>query len=95
MFLGSQACQGRWSRAEHVLVIRGWVGEQVCLGRQVRAGWWGQALVGRARATLHPPGADPGLLLPAQESYKYFPSSVSPAPPGQGGACGQVIQGQS
>lgn len=76
---------GRWRRAEHVLVMR--VGEQVCLGMQGWACWWDQALEGGARAG--PPSIHLGLtwafLLPAQESYKYFPSSVSPVPQGRAG----------
>lgn len=89
MFPGGQACQGRWGRAEHVLVMGG----QVCLGS-----WWGQALVERVRAG--PPSIHLGLtwafLLPAQESYKYFPSSVSPAPQGgrgmRAGRSGPVLR---
>lgn len=69
----------------------------MCLGRQGRVSWWGQALMGgvRARSPSIHLGLTWAFLLPAQESYKYFPSSVSPAPQGGAGHAGRFIQGQS
>lgn len=66
----------------------------MCLERHGRASWWGQAPVGGARAG--PPSIYLGLtwafLLPAQESYKYFPSSVSPASQGRAGHAGRAVR---
>lgn len=79
-----------------------------CSAAELRAGWcvWGgeAGLVGGVRHLAGrgqgPPSLHLGLtwafLLPAQESYKYFPSSVSPAPQGgrgmRAGRSGPVLR---
>lgn len=65
-------------------------------GEARQASWWAGHLEGLGGTREEPPSAHLGLnwafLLPAQESYKYFPSSVSPASQGGAGHAGRLFR---